>query len=297
MRDFEAKLTGAGNRAPDKKPKDLIRAIGKFLIVLTIITTHVQLSNCLLSLLITTGKLDKKNDWQLSVLEKKIEENANPGGIGSTTFRSDPHDKKVPKWNRDAFSDKLEAMNRRIHGLPTEPSNNKIADLERGMKQLERKLKEGSVLDTGSRGNNKVSAMAEQLSTRNKLQQDSQQPVMSTDEETFRPKPVLNLPPSGGSESCHFCRKRVYLMERMSAEGRFFHRGCFRCEYCATALRLSGYAFARDDLLGGVFFCTAHVSMLYYMRNKFLSAGRADRIDGTTQMSVAFFLCLLLLLF
>lgn len=226
------------------------------------------------------GKLDKNNDWQLSVLEKKIEENANPGG--GPIYR-DPHDKKVPKWNRDAFSDKLEAMNRRIHGLPTEPSNNKIADLERGMKQLERKLKEGSVLDTGSRGNNKVSAMAEQLS-RKKSQQEQLPPSLHSEEETFRPKPVLNLPPSGGSESCHFCRKRVYLMERMSAEGRFFHRGCFRCEYCAMALRLSGYAFVRDDLLGAIFFCTAHVSMLYYMRNKFLAAGRTDRIDGTTQM-------------
>ena len=36
VRDFEAKLTGAGNRAADKKPKDLIRAIGdlNFLTVL-----------------------------------------------------------------------------------------------------------------------------------------------------------------------------------------------------------------------------------------------------------------------
>ena len=54
-------------------------------------------------------------------------------------------------------------MNRRIHGLPTEAHNEKFAELERGMKQLERKLKEGSVLDTGNRGNNKVSAMAQQL--------------------------------------------------------------------------------------------------------------------------------------
>lgn len=55
-------------------------------------------------------------------------------------------------------------MNRRIHGLPAEARNEKFADLDRGVKQLERKLKEGSVLDTGNRGNNKVSAMAQQLS-------------------------------------------------------------------------------------------------------------------------------------
>ena len=42
----------------------------------------------------------------------------------------------------------------------------------------------------------------------------------------------------GGSETCHFCEKRVYVVERMSAEGRFFHRSCFRCDYCGILLRL-----------------------------------------------------------
>lgn len=165
-------------------------------------------------------------------------------------------------------------MNRRIHGLPTEAINDKYANLERGMKQLERKLKEGSALDTGSRGSNKVSAMAEQLAKKGPVAPSA---VIHTEAETFRPKPVLNLPSQGGSEACHFCKKRVYLMERMSAEGKFFHRGCFRCEYCATTLRLSGYAFVRDDVLGGVFFCMAHVSMTYYMRNKALAAGKTER--------------------
>ncbi|KAK4007467.1 hypothetical protein OUZ56_012622 [Daphnia magna] len=73
----------------------------------------------------------------------------------------DPHDNKVPKWNRDAFTDKFEAINRRIHGLPVEAINEKHSNLKRNMKQLDRKLKEGSVLDTGHRGSNKVSAMAQ----------------------------------------------------------------------------------------------------------------------------------------
>lgn len=165
-------------------------------------------------------------------------------------------------------------MNRRIHGLPTEAVNDKFLNLERGMKQLERKLKEGSVLETGNRGSNKVSAMAQQLA--NKVPQPA--PYIH-ETETFRPKPVLNLPQQGGSEVCHFCKKRVYLMERMSAEGKFFHRGCFRCEYCSTTLRLSGYAFVRDDVLGGVFFCMPHVSMTNYLRNKALAAGKTDRMD------------------
>ncbi|KAI9560901.1 hypothetical protein GHT06_011855 [Daphnia sinensis] len=111
---------------------------------------------------------------------------------------------------------------------------------------------------------------------------------MNDQAESFRPKPVLNLPQQGGSETCHFCGKRVYLMERMSAEGRFFHRGCFRCEYCATTLRLGGYAFVRDDLLGGVFFCMPHVSMLYYMRNKLLLGRNGENcVDGQMERRIA----------
>ena len=36
-------------------------------------------------------------------------------------------------------------------------------------------------------------------------------------------------------------------MERLSAEGKFFHRSCFKCEYCATTLRLSAYAYDLED--------------------------------------------------
>nr|XP_019781401.2 F-actin-monooxygenase MICAL3 isoform X4 [Tursiops truncatus] len=59
----------------------------------------------------------------------------------------------------------------------------------------------------------------------------------------------------GGSDTCYFCRKRVYVMERLSAEGKFFHRSCFKCEYCATTLRLSAYAYALED---GKFYCKPH---------------------------------------
>lgn len=47
----------------------------------------------------------------------------------------------------------------------------------------------------------------------------------------------------GGSDVCHFCSKRVYVMERLSAEGFFFHRECFRCDVCSCTLRLGGHAF------------------------------------------------------
>ncbi|NXK01743.1 MICA2 monooxygenase, partial [Herpetotheres cachinnans] len=81
-----------------------------------------------------------------------------------------------------------------------------------------------------------------------------------------RPKPQLNplelgslrkeFPHSiGGSDICYFCKKRVYVMERLSAEGHFFHRECFKCEICSTTLRLGIYAF---DVEEGKFYCKPH---------------------------------------
>ncbi|NXI06918.1 MICA2 monooxygenase, partial [Irena cyanogastra] len=78
-----------------------------------------------------------------------------------------------------------------------------------------------------------------------------------------RPKPQLELgslrkefPKSiGGSDICYFCKKRVYVMERLSAEGHFFHRECFKCEICSTTLRLGIYAF---DVEEGKFYCKPH---------------------------------------
>ncbi|XP_044785469.2 F-actin-monooxygenase MICAL2 isoform X7 [Bubalus bubalis] len=71
-------------------------------------------------------------------------------------------------------------------------------------------------------------------------------------QESVRKTFPLNV---GGSDTCYFCKKRVYVMERLSAEGHFFHRECFRCSVCATTLRLAAYAFDVDE---GKFFCKSH---------------------------------------
>ncbi|XP_075783990.1 F-actin-monooxygenase MICAL2 isoform X3 [Pelodiscus sinensis] len=59
----------------------------------------------------------------------------------------------------------------------------------------------------------------------------------------------------GGSDICYFCKKRVYVMERLSAEGHFFHRECFKCTVCSSTLRLTIYAF---DVEEGKFYCKPH---------------------------------------
>ncbi|XP_064447871.1 F-actin-monooxygenase MICAL3 isoform X6 [Mirounga angustirostris] len=97
-----------------------------------------------------------------------------------------------------------------------------------------------------------VSSLAEQIA--NQLQRKEQPKTLLDKKElgSIKKEFPQNL---GGSDTCYFCRKRVYVMERLSAEGKFFHRSCFKCEYCATTLRLSAYAYDTED---GKFYCKPH---------------------------------------
>ncbi|XP_040893605.1 protein-methionine sulfoxide oxidase mical2b isoform X2 [Toxotes jaculatrix] len=74
----------------------------------------------------------------------------------------------------------------------------------------------------------------------------------------------------GGSDICHFCTKRVYVMERLSAEGYFFHRECFRCDVCNCTLRLGGHTFDSQD---AKFYCKMH----YAQRQSSTQLGRFRR--------------------
>ncbi|XP_040893421.1 protein-methionine sulfoxide oxidase mical3a isoform X2 [Toxotes jaculatrix] len=97
-----------------------------------------------------------------------------------------------------------------------------------------------------------VSSLAEQLANQLQSQEDAKPPPEKRDLGSLRKEFPVNI---GGSDVCFFCRKRVYVMERLSAEGKFFHRSCFKCDYCGTTLRLSSYAFDVED---GKFYCKPH---------------------------------------
>uniref|UniRef100_A0A8C2U7J2 F-actin monooxygenase n=1 Tax=Coturnix japonica TaxID=93934 RepID=A0A8C2U7J2_COTJA len=106
-------------------------------------------------------------------------------------------------------------------------------------------------IDAAIGNQNKVKSMATQLLA--KFEENA--PVQSS---TLRRQGSLKkeFPQNlGGSDVCYFCRKRVYVMERLSAEGKFFHRSCFKCEYCATTLRLSSYAYDIEDGKRHCLFC------------------------------------------
>ncbi|KAK9877921.1 hypothetical protein WA026_020144 [Henosepilachna vigintioctopunctata] len=227
--DFVAKIKSIeqgwqGTQVAEKKPKDLLRKIGKI----------------------------ETSDWNIKEIEKKIKENK----MGKPILRDK---EKVPKWSREQFvarQTKMEKLDRQ------DSSEAKYADIDKNIKYLDMKLKEGTNRDLGQ---NKVATITEKLAK--KIPEPSDPIVAkSTD------KPVI-LPSYSGSEFCHFCSKRVYLMERLSAEGRFFHHGCFKCQYCKAQLRLGSYAFDKDGIYGHKFFCLHH----YGMQGETRSATKVSR--------------------
>ncbi|XP_048525336.1 F-actin-monooxygenase Mical [Dendroctonus ponderosae] len=211
IRSLEDKWSG---QAPsEKKPKDLMRAIGKI----------------------------ETSDWNIKQIEKKILENK----IGKpSTLNADKE--RVPRWSKEEFRARQTKMEKK-HLDRQESAEAKYADIDRNIKQLELKLKEGTNRELGQ---NKVASITEKLV--NKTPVEPEKPA--------QPKPV-GLPVQSGSEFCHFCWKRVYLMERVSAEGKFFHHRCFKCKYCHSQLRLGSYMFDRDGQYDYGFFCIHHFGM------------------------------------
>ncbi|XP_052437376.1 protein-methionine sulfoxide oxidase mical3b isoform X7 [Carassius gibelio] len=104
-----------------------------------------------------------------------------------------------------------------------------------------------------------VSSLAQQIA--NQIQSQQDQAPMRRELGSQKEFPV-NM---GGSDVCYFCGRRVYVMERLSAEGKFFHRSCFQCDHCSTTLRLSNYAY---DQLHGKFFCKHHFSFRMAQRKR-----------------------------
>ncbi|TSL68239.1 [F-actin]-methionine sulfoxide oxidase MICAL2 [Bagarius yarrelli] len=63
--------------------------------------------------------------------------------------------------------------------------------------------------------------------------------------------------PQSLGDVCFACKKRVYVVERLSAEGLFFHRECFRCDTCSSPLCQGAQAFDSEQ---GKLYCKLHFS-------------------------------------
>jgi hypothetical protein len=42
----------------------------------------------------------------------------------------------------------------------------------------------------------------------------------------------------GTTQKCDSCGRTVYPVEELAADGRVYHRPCFRCTHCKTTLQV-----------------------------------------------------------
>ncbi|XP_061466422.1 F-actin-monooxygenase MICAL2 isoform X14 [Rhineura floridana] len=147
-------------------------------------------------------------------------------------------------------------------------SGNQLGDLKEGINQNKVKSMATQLLAKFEENAPSVSLRRQDLIDKPAVHLSSDPPVnlhfAKHEEPTCSPPPPPKrqgslkkvFPQSiGGSDICCFCKKRVYVIERLSAEGHFFHRECFKCAICATTLRLAMYAFDAEE---GKFYCKIH---------------------------------------
>lgn len=142
---MEQRITSS-YRGNDKKPKDLMRAIGKI----------------------------DSNDWNVREIEKKIEQSK------KTEVHGPKGREKVPKWSREQFQARQHKMSK-----PTrqDSAEEKFKEIDQTLKNLDKQLKEGSVLEVGERGRNKVASIAGQFGKRDVTPEEKNQapvPVPTT---------------------------------------------------------------------------------------------------------------------
>ncbi|XP_038154618.1 F-actin-monooxygenase MICAL2 isoform X4 [Cyprinodon tularosa] len=141
--------------------------------------------------------------------------------------------KRVPKDEKKLEdTDAIYKRRRRFFYLEEATNNSTLSSLV----QQERDPKE-----------NKVRSMASQLQAKfeNKNSYSTHKTQGSSIKRTF----------SQSVDKCHMCSKRVYMVERVCAEGLYFHRECFRCSTCNCSLPQGAHAFNSQE---GKLYCKLH---------------------------------------
>lgn len=134
IKSMEHKITAKNTAITEKKPKDLLRAIGKI----------------------------ESNDWNIREIEKKIEQSKKTE-VGKSR-------EKVPKWSKEQF---LQRQNKMARPLDHQGSvDEKFKEIDATIKNFDKQMKDGAILERGQRGKNKVASIA---GTFGKKDEDKQQ--------------------------------------------------------------------------------------------------------------------------
>ncbi|PSS26142.1 LIM domain-containing protein [Actinidia chinensis var. chinensis] len=79
---------------------------------------------------------------------------------------------------------------------------------------------------------------------------------------------------AGTTQKCMACDKTVYLVDRLAADNRIYHKACFRCHHCKGTLKLGNF-----NSFEGVLYCRPHFDQL------FKRTGSLDKsFDGTPKI-------------
>ncbi|KAL3732993.1 hypothetical protein ACJRO7_022508 [Eucalyptus globulus] len=63
---------------------------------------------------------------------------------------------------------------------------------------------------------------------------------------------------AGTTQKCMACDKTVYLVDKLTADNRIYHKACFRCHHCKGTLKLSNY-----NSFEGVLYCRPHFDQIF----------------------------------
>ncbi|KAL3843847.1 hypothetical protein ACJIZ3_001250 [Penstemon smallii] len=62
----------------------------------------------------------------------------------------------------------------------------------------------------------------------------------------------------GTTQKCTACFRTVYLVDRLAADNRIYHKACFRCHHCNGTLKLGNF-----NSFEGVLYCRAHYDQIF----------------------------------
>ncbi|KEH21040.1 putative transcription factor interactor and regulator LIM family [Medicago truncatula] len=87
---------------------------------------------------------------------------------------------------------------------------------------------------------------------------------------------------SGTQDKCSSCKKTVYPLEKLTVEGEFYHKSCFRCTHGGCFLSPSSYA-----ALDGFIYCKPHFSQLFKAKGSYSYLSKQASIKKNEEMQQA----------
>lgn len=140
IKSMEQRIAGRNQVTNERKPKDLLRAIGKI----------------------------ESNDWNLRQIEKKIEESKKTE-VGKSR-------EKVPKWSKEQFLQRQNKLTR----PDDQEVDERFKDIDQTIKNAEKQLKDGALREIGERGKNKVASIAGNFIKKDEANDKSEEKVQKS---------------------------------------------------------------------------------------------------------------------